>query len=170
MDKFKKYLNFPREVRMQFLKDSIAELYTFTDDDIEFYNDKLDFNILSYNSKIKWSYPLLEKYRDKWDWNSIEQNDLITKKFNLALLFPDKVTCELSKCTCFRNLDFCENLDYNCEKFEKPVAIVPRIIIKDLYVYRLIDYLISIKGINDKALLMLYLLDKELEFVGKDDD
>ena len=167
MDKFKNYLILPREARMQFLKDSIAELYPFTDDDIEFYNDKLDFNILSYNSKIKWSYPLLEKYRDKWDWNSIEQNDLISKKFNLALLFPDKVTCPLSKCDCFRHLDFYENLDYYCEKFEKPVAIVSRIIIKDLYVYRLIDYLINEKIINDKALLMLHLLDKELDFVDK---
>ncbi len=170
MDNFRNYLNFPREVRMQFLKDSIAELYPFTDDDIEFYNDKLDFNILSYNSKIKWSYTLLEKYRDKWNWNSIEQNYLISKNFNLALLFPDKVTCPLSKCDCFRNLDFCENLDYNCEKFEKPVAIVSRVRIKDLYVYRLIDYLINEKIINDKALLMLHLLDKELDFVDKQED
>lgn len=167
MEKFKNYLSFPREVRMQFLKDSIVELYPFTDDDIAFYNDKLDFKILSYNSKIKWTYPLLERYKDKWDWNSIEQNDLISKNFNLALLFPDKVTCGLSKCDCFRNLDFCENLDYNCEKFEKPVAINPRVIIKDLYVYRLIDYLINEKNINDKALLMLLLLDRELDFVGE---
>ncbi|SEF51180.1 hypothetical protein [Flavobacterium urumqiense] len=86
MGQFKNYICLTREVRMQFLKDSIAELYPFIDDDIEFYNDKLDFNILSYNSKIKWNYPLTEKYRDNWDWNSIEQNDSISKNFNLALL------------------------------------------------------------------------------------
>jgi hypothetical protein len=56
---------------MQFINDTIAECYPFTDDDIEYYNDKLNFNILSYNSKIKWTYPLLERYKDKWDWNSI---------------------------------------------------------------------------------------------------
>ena len=61
MEQFTNYLSLPRDVRMQFLKDSIAELYPFTDDDIEFYQDKLDFNIISYNSKIKWSYLVLEK-------------------------------------------------------------------------------------------------------------
>lgn len=167
MDKFENYLSLTRDERMQFLKDSITELYPFTDDDIELYNKKLDFNILSYNSRIKWSYALLEKYRDKWNWNSIEQNDIISRSFNLALLFPDKVTSPLSKCDCFRNLDFCENLDYHCEKIEKPVAVVSRVIIRDLYVYRLIDYLINEKIINDKALLMLYLLDRELDFVDK---
>ena len=162
-EEIKKYISLTRSERMQFVKDCISELYPFSEDDIEFYNDKLDFSILSYNSKIKWSYPLLERYRDKWDWNSIEQNDLISKEFNLALLFPDKVTCPLSKCDCYRKYDFCENVDYNCGKFEKPIAIVPRKRIKYLNTYQAIDFFISEKKINDKSLLMLYLLDKELD-------
>jgi hypothetical protein len=53
MEEFKNYLSLTRELRMRFLKDSIAELYLFSDADIDFYNDKLDFKILSYNSIIK---------------------------------------------------------------------------------------------------------------------
>jgi hypothetical protein len=53
MEESKNYLSLTREVRMRFLRDSIAELYPFSDIDIDFCNDKLDFKILSYNSIIK---------------------------------------------------------------------------------------------------------------------
>ena len=93
--------------KVGFYQECIAELYPFSESDLSFFKDVIDFKILSSNKKMKWSYELIEEYKDLWDWKSLDSNKAVFEKVTLGLLFPDKV--DLPKCDCYRTEDFCED-------------------------------------------------------------
>ena len=159
------YNNLPKEIRIQFIKECLMELYPFTPVDIEFYENKLDFKILSYNRNLEWSYQLLDKYREKWNWNLIESNNIITEQINLPLLFPDRVSYKLPKCTCHRKLDFCDKIDIFCYPIiDKPLPIEPRKEILNVSVYKLIDYSIDFGIVDDVLLYSIFFLNSDFIF------
>jgi len=120
---------------------------------------------------VIWSYPLLNIYKDKWDWNSIENNDVITNEFNLALLFPDRVSYQFPKCNCHRKLSFCDKIDYYCYPiYEKPLAITTRKAIMNVHIYRLIELLIS-KGIIEETIIYnIFFQNADFIFGDEKDD
>ena len=103
----KYFRNLPLEFRLQFIKDVLLEYYPFTSNDLEDFQDKLNFKALSSNQFIDWNAMLIEKYHDKWDWLEIENNPIICKEVNLGLLYPDKVNILKPKCQCHKMIDFC---------------------------------------------------------------
>lgn len=164
------YTNLPKEIRMQFIKECLMALYPFTPVDIEFYESKLDFEILSYNGKLKWSYQLLDKYKEKWNWSLIENNYIIAKQISLPLLFPDRVSYKMPKCNCNRKLDFCDEIDIYCRPtIDKPLPIiVPRKEILNVSVYKLIDYSIDFGVIDGELLYSIFFLNSDFTFGQKD--
>jgi hypothetical protein len=101
------------EGRLQFIKDTLLENYPFNKNDLEDFQDKLDFNKLSANQFIDWDAQLIEKYKDKWDWSAIENNPIICKEVNLGMLYADKVNIIKPKCDCYKMLEFC-NQEKHC--------------------------------------------------------
>lgn len=161
------YNNLPKEIRIQFIKECLMELYPFTPVDIEFYENKLDFKILSYNRNLKWCYQLLDKYKEKWNWNLVESNNVITEQINLPLLFPDRVSYKLAKCNCHRKLDFCDRIDIYCYPvIDTPLILEPRKEILNVSVYRLIDYSINFGIVDDVLLYSIFFLNSDFTFEG----
>ena len=68
MRKPKYFKDLSLKIRLQFIKDVFLENYPFTKNDLEDFQDKLDFNKLSANHFIDWDAQLIEKYVNKWDW------------------------------------------------------------------------------------------------------
>jgi len=56
---------------------SVSKWHCWTETQIDKYQDKLDWKLLSenYNYKMKWSSSLLEKYEHKLDWDRLSEND-----------------------------------------------------------------------------------------------
>lgn len=113
MSKQKYFKNLSLQVRLQFIKDVLLENYPFTKNDLEDYQDYLDFNKLSVNQFIDWDAQLIEKYKNKWDWSAIESNPIICKEVNLGMLYPDKVNILKPKCDCTKMIEFC-NEEKHC--------------------------------------------------------
>lgn len=108
MSKHKYFKDLPLQVRLQFIKDVLLENYPFTKDDLEKYQDNLDFNKLSANQFIDWDAKLIKKYKNKWDWSAIENNPIICKEVNLGMLYSDKVNILKPKCDCTKMFEFCK--------------------------------------------------------------
>lgn len=167
------YNNVPKEIRMQFIKDCITELYPFSDVDIEFYEDKLDFKILSYNSRLNWSYQLLDKYKEKWNWNLIENNNVISEQMNLPLLFPKRVKYKLPKCDCHRKLDFCDRIQPYCyQVVDNPITIEARKPILNVSAYRLLEFAIEEQVFDENMLFDVLFRNADFTFneMGKDEE
>lgn len=164
------YNNLPKEIRMQFIKECLMELFPFTPNDIEFYESKLDFKILSGNANLEWSYQLLYKYKEKWDWSLIENNYIITKQISLPLLFPDRVGYRMPKCNCNRKLDFCDEIDIYCSPtINKPLPLkMPHKEILNASVYKLIDNSIDFGVINGELLYSIFFLNSDFTFGQKE--
>ncbi|TBW26972.1 hypothetical protein [Gramella sp. KN1008] len=95
----------------------ISEIYPYSEKEINTYREKIDFEYLSKNINLKWSYELVKRFEDLWDWKSLDQNQAVFSKLSLGLLFPGRIS--LSNCTCFRQMDFCEGekCSHNIKKF-----------------------------------------------------
>lgn len=52
----------------------ISKFYPLNEETIEKYKLKLNWYLLSQNSKIDWSNKLIKKYEDLWDWESLSTN------------------------------------------------------------------------------------------------
>lgn len=169
MENKKVYDSLPQESRIQFFKDCLNELYGFSHNDIDFYKEKLDFTILSYNRNINWDYHLLYKYKDLWDWNHIENNTSVVEKLNLPLLFPLKVSYQLTKCNCFRNHEFCEDLKYCPPSKQNSSVTSIRKEIVDVETYQLIEKLINNKIIDESIVLKVMILNVDIILVEKEE-
>lgn len=95
----------------------ISEIYPFSEDEICTYREKVDFQYLSKNENIKWSYELIKTFENLWDWKSLDQNRAVFNKLTLGLLFPERI--KLIDCDCFFQMNFCErdNCFHNVKKF-----------------------------------------------------
>ena len=96
--------------KLLFYQNCIAEQYPFTEEELDFYKEKLNFSYVSANRNIAWSYEYIKKFEIYWNWEILDSNKAVFDKVTLGLLFPDKA--ELPSCTCFRQNDFCEK--YEC--------------------------------------------------------
>ncbi len=92
-----------------YLNKFISEIYPFTEKEVETYVNNLNFNHLSRNRNIKWSYNLIKQFEDLWDWDSLKENKSVFDKLTLGLVFPHKI--KLMVCDCAYKLDFCERED-----------------------------------------------------------
>lgn len=113
MSEHKYFKDLPLQVRLQFIKDVLLENYPFTKDDLEDYENYIDFSKLSVNQFIDWDAKLIGKYKNKWDWFAIENNPIICKEVNLGMLYSDKVNISKPKCDCNKMLEFC-NEEKHC--------------------------------------------------------
>ncbi len=86
-----------------------CEVYPFSEKEIAIYKEFLDFKSLSRNRNIEWDYTIIKRFEHLWDWEVLDRNRSVFDKLTLGLLFPEKTT--LPECDCFRNEDFCENMD-----------------------------------------------------------
>lgn len=84
----------------------ICEIYPFSGDEITSYRQKIDFNYLSKNQNLNWSYGLIKRFESQWNWDFLDKNREVFKKVTLGLLFPDRIN--LQDCDCFLQTDFCE--------------------------------------------------------------
>lgn len=89
----------------------LAEVYPFTIEDLEDLENHIDFDLISNNLEMNWSYELIKRFENKWSWEKLQRNRTVFKKVTLGLLFPDKA--EIPECNCFRMWDFCDNS--NCK-------------------------------------------------------
>ncbi|WP_438710738.1 hypothetical protein ACSTS3_18660 [Aquimarina muelleri] len=80
--------------------------YPFTLNEIESFKNQIDFNLLSENTSVNWSYDIIKRFESSWNWNSLENNISVHSKVTLGLLFPEKV--DVRNCDCEEQLDFCE--------------------------------------------------------------
>ncbi|WP_373060176.1 hypothetical protein [Zunongwangia sp. H14] len=101
----------------------ISEIYPFSLKEISEYQEKIDFEYLSKNKNVDWSYEIINEFKDRWNWNSLDQNRKVFRKLTLSLLFPGMT--EVPECTCFRLEEFCENENclVNAEKFSSASSI-----------------------------------------------
>jgi hypothetical protein len=95
----------------------ISEIYPFSEEEISTYREKIDFQYLSKNVNIKWSFELVKRFEKMWDWESLDQNRAVFKRLTIGLLFPGRVN--LFPCDCFFQMNFCEreNCHHNFKKF-----------------------------------------------------
>ena len=164
------YDGLSQEKRIHFFKDCLNELYGFSHDDIDFYKDELDFKILSYNKSIKWDYQLLNKHKELWDWNHIENNSSVKERLNLPLFFPDNVSYQLTKCNCFRNHEFCEDLKYCYPNKQGTIVTSIRKEIVDIETYQLIEKLINNNLIDESIVLKVMLLNVDIILAEQDEN
>jgi len=90
-----------------FAQECIAELYPFTDIELAFFKNELNFKYVSSNQKITWTHDILKEFEEEWDLELINKNRAIFSKVTLGLLFPNKIA--LPVCNCSRREDFCED-------------------------------------------------------------
>lgn len=101
----------------------ISEIYPFTEEEISTYRGRIDFQYLSKNKNIQWSFGLLKRFEELWDWKALEANRAVFKRLSLGLLFPDKA--KVLPCNCFRHMDFCEMEEcfQNWNKFNEATSL-----------------------------------------------
>lgn len=88
----------------------ISEIYPFSEEEIYTYRERIDFEFLSKNKNVRWSYEIIKRFENLWHWQSLEQNQSVFSRLTLGLLFPDRI--KLRECDCFFQMNFCER--FNC--------------------------------------------------------
>lgn len=68
----------------------------FSEELIEKYKDKWDWNKLSYNKNLPWSEKLIEKHQDKWDWGNLSRNQNLPYTLQLINKYKDNWTWDFS--------------------------------------------------------------------------
>ncbi len=80
--------------------------YPFAKEDINKFNDFINWNLLSSNETIKWDYYLIKEFEDYWNWDALKDNRSVFRNVSLHLLFTEKV--KPINCFCERELDNCD--------------------------------------------------------------
>lgn len=144
--------------KLIYIQECVAELYAFTEVELSFYREELNFKYVSANRKIDWSYNLIREFEQKWDWGILDSNRAVFDKVTLGLLFPDKV--ELPICGCYRKDEFCE--DAQCGVNSGRLQQSSNLLLKDKSTYYKIDILCGTTLIDEELLLELYKNDSKV--------
>jgi len=94
------------KIKIKHLPRLVTLYYPFSIEEIEKYEDIIDFSVLSENTNIKWDYHIIKKFEEQLYWSVLKQNIAVFERVTLGLLFPDKV--ELKPCNCFKKEDVCD--------------------------------------------------------------
>ena len=54
----------------------ISEIYPFSEEEINTYREKIDFEFLSKNKNVRWRYEIIKRFENLWHWQSLEQNQV----------------------------------------------------------------------------------------------
>ena len=69
----------------------LSEDFNWSEDMLEKYKDKVDWNEISENSNIRWTVPMIQKFKSRINWESISENiDEKTLTENILETFKDK--------------------------------------------------------------------------------
>lgn len=101
----------------------ISEIYPFSGDEIYTYRKRIDFQYLSKNKNVKWSFDIIKRFETLWDWSSLDKNRAVFSRLTLGLLFPERI--KLRECGCYYNLNFCESeqCTHNFKKFLEATSL-----------------------------------------------
>lgn len=160
-----KFKDLNHEIKSKFVRDTLFELYPFTIEDFQDFESYIDFKIISKNQYIDWSVEIIEKYLEKWDWSEIENNPIVCKEVNLGLLYPEKVNIEKPRCTCYKELDYCNMKKYRNSEYDRTKMIKKKVNCLSPYLYGYIKFLIDEKVINKGIMsnILLYNMDINVE-------
>ncbi len=78
---------------------------------IKKYEDKWDWEDLSYNKTLPWSTKLIERFEDKWSWEALSSNKALPLSVGLLESYEDKWH--------WRDLSWNDSLPWNIEVIEK---------------------------------------------------
>ena len=72
--------------------DSISQCYPFTEVQLQNYKDKVNWNAISFNLKIDWTYELISEFQEQINWETFTSNSRVFQDISLIDSFAKKIS------------------------------------------------------------------------------